>query len=41
MISYKGALSYEALQEMTYPEIIDLNDAAAKIYEEMNKATKG
>lgn len=37
LISYKGGLQYSELQTMPYPEIIDLNEAAAKFYEDMNK----
>lgn len=40
MVFYKGALSYETLQNMPLPEIYQLNLHAGRISKEIEKASK-
>ena len=40
MVFYKGALSYNDLQIMPYPDILKLNDYAQRINKERERALK-
>lgn len=40
MVFYKGALPYNELQGMPYPEILKLNEFAERINKERERAAK-